>query len=382
MAKSKTGKRGRNEGTIFKRDDGRWCAAIDLGFENGKRRRKYLYGETRGAVAGELTKVLRNKAQGLPVFIERQTVGQFLERWLEDSARVATRPRTFERYSQLIRLHIVPTLGWLRLEKLSPGHVQHLLNAKLAAGLSSKTVRHIRGVLCTALGRALKWDLVGRNAAALTDAPKAVRPEIRAFTPDEAKRFIDAVKGERLEALYLLTVTLGLRRGEVLGLKWPDVDFDASTVQVRASLQRENGRLELSETKTKGSRRPLPLLEFVAKALRAHRVRQHQERLVAGYRWQDMGFVFTTRIGTPVDPANLLDWFKRILKDAELPHIRFHDLRHSAASLLLALNVHPRVVMELLGHSQISLTMDTYSHVVPDMLREAVGKLGLALNAG
>jgi len=224
--------------------------------------------------------------------------------------------------------------------------------------------------------------LAARNAAALTDAPKAVRPEIRAFTPDEAKRFIDAVKGDHLEALYLLTITLGLRRGEVLALKWSDMDFGASTVQIRASLQRVNGRLELSETKTKRSRRSLPLLEFVAKALRFHRVRQHQERLVAGSRWQDMGFVFTTRIGTPVDPANLLDRFKSILANAELPNIRFHDLRHSAASLLLALNVHPRVVMELLGHSQISLTMDTYSHVVPDLLREGVGKLGMALNAG
>jgi integrase len=180
-------------------------------------------------------------------------------------------------------------------------------------------------------------------------------------------------------ALYLLTITLGLRRGEVLALNWDAIDFDTRTVHIRTSLQRVNGSLQLSETKTKTSRRQLPILDFVAKALRLHRARQSQERLIAGSGWQDTGFVFTTRIGTPVDPANLLDDFKRILRKASLPDIRFHDLRHSAASLLLALNIHPRVVMELLGHSQISLTMDTYSHVVPDLLRDAVGKLELAL---
>jgi integrase len=164
-----------------------------------------------------------------------------------------------------------------------------------------------------------------------------------------------------------------------LALKWVDIDLGDGVACVRGSLQRVNGELQLSEPKTQKSRRQLPILEFVDKALRLRRVRQAQERLAAGSDWRDLGFVFTTKIGTPVDPANLLDDFKRILRKANLPHIRFHDLRHSAASLLLALNTHPRVVMELLGHSQISLTMNTYSHVVPELLREAVGKLGAAL---
>jgi integrase len=222
------------------------------------------------------------------------------------------------------------------------------------------------------MGRAVKWNLVARKAAALTDAPRAVPADIRAFDSDEARAFIDAVSGERHEALYLLTITLGLRRGEALALKWNDIDLDGGVVHVRASLQRMNGSLQLSETKTQKSRRQLPMLEFVAKALRLHRMRQIEARLLAGPQWRDTGFVFITSIGTPVDPANLLDDFKRILKKVCLPEIRFHDLRHSAASLSLALNVHPRVVMELLGHSQISLTMNTYSHVVPDLLRDAV----------
>jgi integrase len=345
-------RRGQNEGTIFQRKDGRWCAVLDLGWRDNKRKRKSFYGATRKEVAEMLNKGLREKTQGLPVAVEHQTLAQFLNRWLTDSVKPSVRPRTLERYDQLIRLHVIPTVGKIRLEKLAPQDVQRLLNEKLAQGLSPKTVRHIRGVLSTALGRALKWGLVARNVAALTDTPKVVRPEIRSFTPDEARRFINAVKGERLEALYLLTITLGMRRGEVLGLKWTDADFNALTIHVRAALQRVNGRLELSETKTERSRRPLPLLDFVTKALRHQRTRQLEERLIAGSRWQDSGFVFTTRIGSPIDPANLLDDFKRILKKAALPDIRFHDLRHSAASLLLALNIHPRVVMELLGHQQ------------------------------
>ncbi|MGO9602508.1 MAG: tyrosine-type recombinase/integrase [Candidatus Binataceae bacterium] len=372
-------RRGNSEGSIYQRKDGRWCGVVDLGWENGKRKRKSLYGTTRKEVAEALNNALREKEQGFRVAFERQTVKDFLELWLTNSAKGSTRPRTFERYGQLVHLHIIPTLGTRRLEKLTVLDVQHLLNDKLSQGLAPKTVRHIRGVLATALGRALKWGLVHRNAAALTEAPRAVRSEIRVFSSDEARRFVDVVKGERLEALYLLAVTLGVRRGEVLGLKWQDVDFEAATIDVRASLQRVNGNLELSEPKTKRSRRQLPLLDFVARTLRTHKAHQSEERLAAGSNWQDMGFVFATRVGTPVDPANLLHDFKRMLRKGELPDIRFHDLRHSAASRLVALNVHPRVVMELLGHSQISLTMDTYSHVVPDLLREAVGKLGAAL---
>ncbi len=327
-------KRGQNEGSIFERKDGRWCGVLNLGWESGRRRRKYIYGATAAEVQHELLKARSDHSRGLPVALERQRLSHYLERWLEDSAKASTRPRTHGRYAELLRLHVIPVLGHVLLEKVAPADVQRLLNRKVAEGLSPKTVRHIRGVLSTALGRAVKWNLVARNVAALTDAPRAVPADIRVFDSDEARRFIDAVVGERLEALYLLTITLGLRRGEVLALKWNDVDLDAAVVHVRASLQRVNGSLQLSETKTQKSRRQLPILQFVAKALRLRRMRQIESRLLAGPEWRDTDFVFTTGIGTPVDPANLLDDFKRVLKKAELPDIRFHDLRHSAASLL------------------------------------------------
>ncbi len=317
MAKSKNGQ---GQGTVFKRRDGYWCATISLGKENGRRKRRSFYGRTAEEVQQLLLSARADQAKGIVIDGEKQSVAEFLTSWLQNTARLSTRARTSERYAELIRLHVVPALGDVRLEKLTPQQVQQLLNAKSAAGLSPKTVRHIRGVLATALARALKWGLVHRNAAALADAPRAVRHQIRAFTSDEARAFIDAVAGQRHEPLYLLTVTLGLRRGEVLGLKWADVDFDARTVHVRGALQRVGGKLTLSETKTERSRRTLPLLDFVAKALRTHRTRQLQERLMAGSAWHDTGFVFTTRIGTPVDPANLLDDFRRVLVKAKSCH--------------------------------------------------------------
>jgi hypothetical protein len=192
VAKSKNGQ---GQGTIFKRGDGRWCATISLGKEDGRRKPRSFYGRTAAEVQEQLLKARADHAKGFVVAGEKQTVAQFLTAWLDSTARVSTRARTSERYAELIRLHIVPTLGDVRLEKLTPQHVQSLLNAKSAAGLSPKTVRHIRGVLGTALARALKWGLVHRNAAALADAPRAIRHEIRAFTSDEARSFIEAVIG-------------------------------------------------------------------------------------------------------------------------------------------------------------------------------------------
>jgi len=374
-------KRGQNEGSIFQRKDGRWCGVLNLGWENGRRRRKNFYGKTATEVQEQLLKARSDHSRGLPIAIERQTVAEYLQRWLRECATPSTRPRTSERYEQLIRLHIAPEIGKIRLEKLAPSDVQRLLNRKLAGGLSPKSVRHLRAVLTVALNRALRWGLVARNAAALTDAPKLERHEIRPLTLAQTQQFIEIVKNEPFGLFFLLAATTGARRGELLAAKWTDVNLDNRVIRITGSLQRIGGSLQVCEPKTAKSRRPLPLLDFVADALKVHRSRQLRERMQVGSDWMDRGFVFTSDHGQPLDPDGALrDAFKAILKKAELPNIRLHDLRHSAASLLLALNIHPRVVMELLGHSQISLTMDTYSHTVPGILRDAIDKLGAALS--
>ena len=255
-----------------------------------------------------------------------------------------------------------------------------MLNAIAAAGAKPQTVRNIHAVLRRALTQALRWGAVSRNVATLVDLPRVDRHEVRGLSPTDAKAVMAAVAGDRIESLVLLTLSTGLRQGEVLALRWQDVDLEVDTVQVRYSLQRMPGRgVELVEPKTTRSRRTLALPTRTAMALRDHRKRQLAQRLWAGSRWQEGDFVFTSSVGTPMVGAEVTRRFQALLGAAGLPAMRFHDLRHGAASLLLAQGVHPRVVMEMLGHSTITLTMNTYSHVIPDLQREAATKMEAAL---
>jgi integrase len=375
-------RRGQNEGSIFQRKDGRWCAILSLGWENGSRKRKSFYGKTAAEVQNQLLKARSDHAHNIPVAIERQSVGQFLMHWLEHTIKPNARPRSYESFEIIIRRHIIPELGQVRLEKLSPQNVQGLLDRKLRGGLAPQTVVHIRMVLRTALNQAMKWSLIARNPAALVDPPRMPRGEIRPLTAEEARRFLDAAKGERLEALYTLALFSGLRRGEILGLRWSDVDLEERALRVNQAIQRVGGKLRAAETKTERSRRTISLPSTIVAVLRAHRVHQLQERLIAGSLWQDSGLVFMSRVGTPVEPRNLHRDFVRVLKVAKVPRIRFHDLRHSAASLLLAQGVPLRMIMEQLGHSSIALTANTYAHVMPAAMRDVADKMELILGAG
>jgi integrase len=284
-------------------------------------------------------------------------------------------------YAQLIRLHLKPGLGQYRLAKLSPAHVQKFMNDKLAAGLSPRSVQYLRAVLRRALGLALKWRMVQVNAATLVDAPKTNRPEVNPFSPEEARAFLGAIKGDRLEALFTCALALGLRQGEALGLLWDDIDLQARTITVRGNLQRIGHKLQLVEPKTRRSRRTLTLPQTTAAALRTHYRRQLEEKVKAGARWHDTGFVFTSVIGTPLEPRNVVRRFHAVLKEAGLRHQRFHDLRHCAATLLLAQGVELRTIMEILGHSQISITADLYTHVIPAVKREAADLMDGILSA-
>ncbi|MCX6633996.1 MAG: site-specific integrase, partial [Acidobacteria bacterium] len=200
-------------------------------------------------------------------------------------------------------------------------------------------------------------------------------PEIQPFTPERARQFLESVRGDRLEALYSVGVAVGLRQGEVLGLGWPDIDMNVGSLTVTHTLQRINGKLQVVETKRDRSRRTITLPQVCLSALWAHRAQQEQERLRAGDQWKETGFVFTTTVGTPLDGPTVTHRFQKALKKAGLPRLRFHDLRHTCATLLLAQGVHPRVVMGILGHSQIAVTMNTYSHVIPAMQREVAAKM-------
>lgn len=370
-------RRGKGEGSITRLADGRWQARIDLGFVGGKRKRKAFYAKTRREVVEKLKKALALQERGALVLDERQTVKQFLEHWLEHVAKPALRPRSYASYSQLLRLYILPELGRYPLAKLTPQHVQAFLNARVNSGLAPRTVEYIHAVLRSALGQAERWGLVSRNVARLVAPPKVESPEAKPLLPDEAKRLLEAARGDRLEALYVVALSLGLRQGEILGLRWEDVDFQHGQITIRYQLQHIGGRFLLVEPKSPRSRRTVQAPSFVLESLKSHRKRQLEERLKLGRAW--VGFerdlVFTTTVGTPLYARNLVRHFHRLLDKAGLPRMPFHNLRHTAASLLLAQGLDLRVIQQVLGHSQIALTANLYAHVHPVLLKEAAEKM-------
>jgi integrase len=383
-------KRGTNEGSIFRRKDGRWVGSLNLGWENGKRKRRHFYAATASEVRDELLKARFDQSRGLPVASERQTVAKFLEGWLEHTLKSRAKPRSVESFTVIVNKHIVPALGRIRLDKLTPQQVQALLEKKREPyktktkagkviekhGLSPQSIASIRTVLRSAINQALKWGMVARNVATLIDPPRIPRPKTHAIDADGARKLLEAARGERFEAILVLALTLGLRRGEILGLRWSDVDFDSRTIRVNQALQRVGGKLQVTEVKTERSRRVVAVPECVVRAVKTRRAQQAQERLLAGIEWKDTDLAFTNPRGGPLEPITLHRDFKRLLRAAELPtETRFHDLRHTAASLLLAEGVHLRVIMELLGHSSISLTANTYAHVMPAAMREVADRM-------
>jgi integrase len=361
-------RRGAGEGSVFRRTDGRWCAYLSL-WDGGRR---YLYGKTRADVQRKLADAHRTLDQGLPFSPERQTVGDFLTEWLEGQ-RQRLRPNTWKRYEEYVRLHAIPTLGRVKLAALSPQHLDRLYAQRLAAGLSPTTVHHIHAVLHKALEQAVRWNLVPRNVAGLVDPPSAGHQEMRALTPEQTRTLLDGAGDGPLEAILTLAVTTGMRKGELLALHWSDVDLEQGTLRVIGTMQRHpDGNLTVTPPKTARSRRRVELTPMAVDVLRRHRARQAETRLLLGPDWNETGLVFPSSLGRPQDGSHLLyGLFHPLLERLGLPIIRFHDLRHTAATLLLGRGIHPKIVSEMLGHSTIAITLDLYSHVTPTMQRDA-----------
>ena len=280
------GRRGKNEGSIHKRGDGRWVATFDLGWSEGRRKRKSLYGRTRHEVAGRLVAALRAQQQGLPSPNDRLTLKHFMDAWLTESVKPTVRERTHASYAYLVRMHIDPEIGRWPLGKLGPAHLRGLMNKKLHEGLSPRTVQYIHSVLRGALNQAERWGLVARNVARLVSPPRVPKWESQPLTLEEARIFLAAIKGDPLEALYSVAIAIGLRQGEALGLQWSDIDLNIGLLTVHRSLQRVYGRLQLVEPKTERSRRTVKLPNVAVQALRTHRTNQLAQRLVAGPEWR------------------------------------------------------------------------------------------------
>jgi integrase len=379
-------RRGKAEGSIFQRKDGRWCAIVDCGFVDGKRVRKSYYGATRKAVSSKLASALGKQQRGAVVNTnDVVSVETYLDRWL---ATVSVRPKTARQYEQVVRLYLKPAIGPVRLSRLEPDQVRALVLGLEKRGLSTRTATLARDILRIALAQAVRDGVLARNVATLIRRPKGQRCDGPTLSSDQARALLDALKGRRLEAVITCGVALGLRLGETLGMQWADVDLTAGRLNIRRALQTLGKRRELAEVKSRESRRTLALPAFVVRTLERHRKAQKARQLAAGKDWQRSDFVFTTSNGRPLDGSLVTRDLKRILaatwiggkanckharrRDAScldcsavrLPIVSFHGLRHSCASVLLAAGVPIRDVSELLGHSDIRLTLTSYAHVL------------------
>jgi integrase len=364
------GKRGNGEGSITRhKASGKWMARYIVETPAGPKRRT-IYADTRKEAAEKLAKALAHRADGIVVDDKNLTVGEYLDRWLSEAVRGTVRESTFSRDKYLVTNHIKPSLGRLKLKNLNALHIQGHYRERLDSGLSGSTVQKIHHVLHKALAQAVRWNLIPRNPADSVKAPTPVPKEMHPLSAEEAQRLLEAAQGDRLEALYVLAIHTGMRRGELLGMRWEDVDLDSASVRVRRTLTRiDNGRrLALAEPKTRRSRRTVGLTQRAVEALRSHRARQAEEKLKAGSLYASQGLVFAGEGGGFINPSNLRQRsFAPLLKRAGLQQITFHDLRHTCASILFRSNIHPKFVQELLGHASVAITLDTYSHMLPGM---------------
>ena len=363
-------RRANGEGSVYQRKDGRWAASISL----GRTKRKHFLGKTRGEVAAKLTEALADQQKGTPIVTSNQNLEQYLESWLK-SVKSSVRLRTYESYDLNAR-RLKPLIGKRRLNQLTPAAVERAYADLAEAGLSSRSIVQAHTVLHNALKKAVQWGLVGRNPTEAVDVPRPQRSEMQTLSEVEVQALFAATRDHDLHALWVLLASTGLRLGEALGLKWEDVDFENCRLIVRRALQRQKERgLVLVEPKTSRSRRTVYFPAGTGAALKEHKRKQAETKLQLGSAWENNGVVFCRQDGRLHDTGTISHRLHRALKDAGLPQIRVHDLRHTAATLLLSKGENPKIVQELLGHSTIAVTMDIYSHVTPAMHASAAARM-------
>lgn len=365
----------------------KWRAQVELPRgPDGERRRRSKIFNTKGEAEDWEAKMRHEINQGGYVEPSKLTVGEYLDRWLEEYAKNNVAETTYARYEGDVRRHIKPELGDIPLQKLSPMHVQTFLNDQLENGnqrngedssLSPATVRSYYNELQSALNTAVKWGLLKTNPLEAVQPPRQQRKEMDYYDTQQARRFLEYCEGEWLGPLLKVAVLTGLRMSELRGLRWKDVDLDEGTMQIRRvlTLTNNNDRV-LKEPKSSSGRRSISIPPETVRILRRWRQTQNEQRMKVANEWSPWEevngeLVFTSRVGTPVDPSNLRRAFKRVVQEADLPEIRFHDLRHTHATMMLSEKVSPKVVSERLGHSRVGITLDRYSHVIPTMDDEA-----------
>lgn len=388
-------KRSNGEGSIIKRKDGRWSAYLSnvLDPSTGKLKRKYFYGKTQKEALAKLTAARNKQITGGIIDPVKITLGEFLDLWLKEFKKPTLRPSTYESYEYIIRLHIKPCLGNILLKDLKPEQIQIYYNQKLTNGrvdkttrpdLSTRTIRYIHTILKQALQQAVKNQYVNRNVATLTAVPPKKKKDVRVLTLEEQKIFLAHLENIRLCAAFQLALASGIRLGELLALQWNNIDFENGTIRITQSLRRiktfdESSLTKTSiifqEPKTESGKRYIPIPPSILLSLKDYKKKQNEEKLLLGESYSNNNLVFCTEFGKPLEPRNFTRLFYSITKKSNLEGVNFHALRHTYATRLLEANEHPKVVQELLGHTSITMTLDIYSHVMPDVKKAAAQKL-------
>ncbi|MFD3570255.1 tyrosine-type recombinase/integrase [Streptomyces sp. NPDC058667] len=367
-------------GTITQRKDGRYQAAVYVLQPDGTRARKFAYGKTWAECDAKRRALLDKVDNGIPVPTRSMKLSEWLPYWLDNIVKPHRKKTTAAKYEVHVRLYLVPLIGSKRLESLSVADVRRFL-VQVVKKTSAATAKESHRVLRTALTAACREELVTRNVATLVEPPSVTARELSPWSLDETLDFLAASRKDPLYAAFVLAIALGFRRGEVVGLRWENVDLDKREIRVRTQRQRVAGEVYEDDPKGRRRKQTLPLPAICIAPLRWQRLKQGAARERAGEKWTETGYVFTTRTGQPIEPRNLYRSFTRVAKNAGLRVIRLHDARHGTATLLTAAGVPPRVVMEILGHSQIAVTMNVYTHVVQDTQREAVSHMDRLLRS-
>ncbi|MET7844705.1 site-specific integrase [Streptomyces sp. NPDC005356] len=361
-------------GTITKRKDGRYQAAVYVLQPDGTRARKFAYGQTWQECDTKRRELLAKVASGVPVPTKSAKLADWLPYWLENVIKPRRKRTTYAKYEVHVRLYLVPMLGTKQLESLSVADVRRFLN-RMEREATAATAKESHKVLRSALSAACREELITRNVVSLVEPPQVESRDLSPWSLDETLDFLTAARKDPLYAAFMLAIALGFRRGEIVGLRWQDVDLEKRVIRVRKQRQRVGGEAYDDDPKGRRRKQSLPLPAICVAPLRWQRLRQAAVRERAGAGWVESDYVFTTRTGRPIEPRNVYRSFTRVAANAGLRVIRLHDARHGTATLLTAAGVAPRVVMEILGHSQIAVTMNVYTHVVQDTQREAVSHM-------
>lgn len=373
----KQGRHHRGEGSVYlDKKNNRWGGSFFT--EEGKRR--YVYGKTEREAWEKLRAAQYEEKQGMLARGPKQTVKDYLNYWLEDAHKATLKVSTYALYRRHLDNHIIPHLGHFQLKKLTTDHVQTFCSKLTSDGLKSGTVRLVHTILYTALQDAVRWKRLTINVCETVKLPRHTRREVQPLDQEQARRLLHSAQGSRLDCIIILALTTGMRLGEILALRWHDIDLEERTLEVRHTVDyiKGHGWVE-SEPKTEHGRRSITLSQVTVDALKAHRAYQLEVRLKAGARWKEQGLVFPNRDGGYFRRTRLYAIFKKLLQEADLPDdltdMHFHDLRHSAATILLSMGVPMKVVQEILGHGNISTTMNIYGHVLPSMHRGAMDEM-------